>query len=114
MFLLTVLGLFITSAISLADRILFFFQNLLANKASTHLVHDLRGQFKNHKELSVEVSDPNHKVNETNPRRNVLYRDVLLSRPDQIKQGYDGVTTMDALFERAVEINGNMECLQVL
>jgi hypothetical protein len=113
MLLLTILGHIISTSISVLDRIVFFFQNLLATKAKTHLVHDLRGQFKQHKELSVEVSDPNHKTNETNPRRNVLYRDVLLSRPDQIKQGYDGVSTMDALFERAVDINGDMECLQV-
>jgi hypothetical protein len=113
MILLTILGYIVSTSISVLDRVVFFFQNLLATKAKTHLVHDLRGQFKQHKELSVEVSDPNHKTNETNPRRNVLYRDVLLSRPDQIKQGYDGVTTMDTLFERSVEINGDMECLQV-
>jgi len=38
--------------------------------------------------------------------------DVLLSLPDELEPKYEGVKTMDQLFERAVQINRNKPCLQ--
>ncbi|KAL0478613.1 long chain acyl-CoA synthetase [Acrasis kona] len=110
MFLLTIIGYLVSSTISLLDYATYIVQKSI--KSKSYFIHDLRGKFDSYPELSNEVSDPNRGSDETNPRRNALSTDVLLSLPDELEPKFENVRTMDQLFERSVQINKNKPCLQ--